>query len=266
MERRCRPLVATCAYRQQTPALQGLAAPSDVARVLISHSEDVLLGRNAASSQSIVPLQNWSRHVLDPLSLMLHGARRMATSFWIGVAFLALVPLVLYGVVAPLKVAGDRQLSAWMYAIWFYAFVGLLFAKPSSYALSGFSGAQAREVANRVSWDANGVGELASHVATCLSRAELETNSRLTSIRWLAGAALAIAAYMAKRGVDTSDGSLVVLALVPLVSAAIVAGFVSLYARAMMSMYSLAQSALQIKGLRAAKRKAGRRQLTISRY
>lgn len=235
-----------------------LTAPSEVARMLIADSEEVLLGRSPTTPRS-APLRSWSRHVLDPLSLMLHGARRMATSFWIGVAFLVLVPLVLYGIVEPLKVAADKQLSAWMYAIWFYAFVGLLFAKPSSYALSGYSSAQAREVANRMSWDADQAGELAYHVATCLSRAELETNNRLTSIRWLAGAALAIAAYMAKHGVDTSDGNLLVLSVLPLISAGIVAGLVSTYSRAVMSLYGLAQSALQLKALRNTKRKLERR-------
>jgi hypothetical protein len=180
-------------------------APTDVARMLIASSEDVLLGRSDASRRSLAPLWSWSRHVVDPLSLMLHGAQRMATSFWVSVGSLTIVPLILYEVVAPLQIVADRELAAFMYAIWFYVFVGIL------------------------------------------------------SIRWLAGAALGVAAYTAKRGVDTSDGKLLVLSLVPFVSAGIVAGLVSIYARAVTSVYGLALSALQVKALRSARRQPMKR-------
>ncbi len=233
-------------YRSPTVLL-----PSEAAIQVLESSEQVLLARRAVPKGPVQRALGPARRVFDPLFLIAYGAGRTSVTFWTGMACFITVPLILYVLVKPLHIAGDDQLAAWLYVLWFFVLVALSFGKPSAYVLSGYSSQQVRDVCSRSSWNVDRRPEFAAQVAACLTRAETETNARLTAIRWVIGAITAAAAYLVKRGIDAKDAEWLGYALVPGLLAGLLALLLSMYARAAVSVYGLAHAAVQLKVTRS---------------
>ena len=61
----------------------------------------------------------------------------------------------------------------------------------------------------------------------------------MTTIKWVAGITFAIAVYLGQKGLDAKDGGLISYALLPLILAACIAGFVAVHTRGTVAVYGL---------------------------
>ncbi len=66
----------------------------------------------------------------------------------------------------------------------------------------------------------------------------------LTTIKWVAGSAFALALLLGQKGLDLKDGNILVYALLPLVVALFIAGVIAVHARGIVAVYGLAHAVI----------------------
>jgi hypothetical protein len=168
----------------------------------------------------------------------------MSGSVGKAIVFSLAIPAIIFWVLKPMGLISPEGASPYTYAGWLLLGMAIAFSKPSRYALTGYSRKDVDRVTARMPDIRLCTKEKVSAIQGCIQRAEEETKSRLTPIKWLAGTAFAVAIYLAQKGIDLKSGEMVGYAFFPLVIAAFIAGCVAIHARGTSAVYGLAYAAL----------------------
>lgn len=216
--------------------------PFEVTRRLLATSEDILLLSGPLPATPLGSVWRWARGLIEPLFLVFHGATRMSGSFGIAMGFSFLMSVLIFLVLAPLGFISSEESKNYGIALWMLLALAITFSKPSRYALTGYSQNDVSCVVERMPDLHACRQELLVAIQSCLQRAEEDTKARLTTIRWFAGSAFALALLLGQKGLDLKDGTLLSYALVPFISAIFVAGLIALHARGTVAIYGLAHS------------------------
>lgn len=118
--------------------------------------------------------------------------------------------------------------------------VAIAFSKPSRYALTGYSQKNVQAVLNRMDSSYLYSSRSLSAIQSCLLRAEDDTKSRLSTLKWTAGTGFAFAVYLAQQGFTSRNNEMLNSSFVPLVFSAFVAMFIAVHARGTSAVYGLA--------------------------
>lgn len=172
------------------------------------------------------------------------------------IVFSIAIPAVIFGVLKPIGLLPHEQALPYTYAGWILMGMAIAFSKPSRYALTGYSRKDAGRVIARMPNLHLCTKETISAVQGCIQRAEEETKSRLTTIKWLAGTSFAVAIYLAQKGVDLKSGEMVGYAFYPLTIAGFIAGCVAIHARGVSAVYGLAYATLHYSEMELSLQKA----------
>lgn len=168
----------------------------------------------------------------------------MSGSIGSAIAFFIIIPAFISWILKPLGLVSPEKSMDYVYALWGLLVVVITFAKPSRYALTGYMRSDVNRVVDRMP-DLNACAKGAlTALQGCLQRAEEDTKSRVTTIKWVAGAAFALALYLGQKGFDLKEGSLISYALLPLFFAAFIAGLVAIHARGTIAVYGLAYAVI----------------------
>lgn len=186
---------------------------------------------------------NWARGVTDPLFLGFHGASRMAASIGTAVGLFVLIPAVCWALQF-LGIISPEQAKSNTHALWTLLVVFITFSKPSRYALTGYSSKDVDRVLGQMPEFHSCRREVLPAVQGCLGRAEEDTKARVTTIKWVAGSVYAVALFLGQKGFDLKDGNILGYALLPLVIALLIAGFIAVHARGTVAVYGLAQAVI----------------------
>lgn len=164
----------------------------------------------------------------------------MSGSLGPAIVFFLIVPVILGGVLKPLGLVAPEKYMSYVYAVWGLLAVAITFAKPSRYALTGYSRKDVNRVLERIPDLNSCTKETLPALQSCLQRAEEDTKARLTTIKWAAGTVFALALYIGQKGFDLKDGNLISSALFPLTIAAFIAVLIAFHARGTIAVYGLA--------------------------
>jgi hypothetical protein len=176
-------------------------------------------------------VENSVRNAVAFRRVVFHGASRMAGSFGIAMGFTVLIPLLIIGLLQPLGFISAEKTKDYIYVLWMLLALTITFSKPSRYALTGYSAKDVRRVIERMSDRPLGHRDHFPALLNCLQRAEEDTKARLTTIKWVAGSVFAFALLVGQKGFDLKDGNIMGYALLPLVIAIFMAGFIAFHAR-----------------------------------
>jgi hypothetical protein len=202
-----------------------------------------------------------SRHLLargvarvtTPLGLAGHGVVIMGATFYAWLAVLIGLLLSQHWV-AQLQLLDIKTIEGFSYALIIYFTVAIALASPSHLAKPGYSGMDlslAMSVAeDRLPESPSDLTFVRHH----LERGEENLRRRITSMRWAAGALFGLAAFLAQKGIDRSDGNLLGVALLPLLGAGAISLCLSAYQRGAATVYGLAHAVLHAHGVRVAQR------------
>ncbi|MDP1955582.1 MAG: hypothetical protein Q8K71_13970 [Polaromonas sp.] len=154
-----------------------------------------------------------------------------------------LIPLIAWAL-QYLGLISPEQFKNYVGVLWILLAIVITFSKPSRYALTGYNSKQVSQVLDRMpELYARGC-ELFPAVQSCLMRAEEDTKARLIAIKWVAGSAFALALLLGQKGVDLKDGNILVYAVISLVVALFLAGFIAVHARGTVAIYGLAHAVI----------------------
>jgi hypothetical protein len=217
-----------------------LELPFEQARRLLSTCEDVLLMSSPLPPTKLGRAIRWLREVFDSLQLNFHGASRMASSAGIALAISFAIPAVLLGMIQPLGFISRDEAQSYVYAGWMLLAVAIAFSKPSRYALTGYSPKNVQAVLNRMDNFHPHSSKSMSAIQSCLQRAEDDTKSRLSTLKWTAGTFFAFAVYLAQQGFTSRNNEMLSSSFIPLVFSAFVAMFIAVHARGTSAVYGLA--------------------------
>jgi hypothetical protein len=156
------------------------------------------------------------------------------------IAFFIIIPAFISWVLKPLGLVSPEKSTDYVYAFWGLLALAITFAKPSRYALTGYSRKDVKCVVDRIPDIYSCTKATLTALQSCLQRAEDDTKARLTTIKWVAGAAFALAVFLGQKGFDLKDESLISYALTPLIIAAFMAGLIAIHARGTIAVYGLA--------------------------
>jgi len=110
--------------------------------------------------------------------------------------------------------------------------------------LTGYNSKQVSQVLDRMPELHSREREFSPAVQSCLLRAEEDTKARATTIKGVAGSTFALALLLGQKGGDLKDGNILAYALMPLVAALTVAGFIAVHARGTVAVYGLAHAVI----------------------
>lgn len=166
----------------------------------------------------------------------------MIRSLNLTVIYILFLAFVVYGILKPLGFVNLESANGHLYTWTGLLAITIVFSKPSRYALTGFS---AKEV-ERVFEQMPKIAEYSNHtiqaIKNHLKRAEGDTKTRVTTIKWAAGIPYAIAIFMAQKGWIVSDVKMMGEAIVPLLVAFVIGIFISMHVRATDAIYALSFS------------------------
>ena len=186
---------------------------------------------------------SWAREVVGPLLLVSHGASRMATSIYTAVALFVLIPAIFWalqflGLILP------EPAKTYTFAWWLILAIVITFSNPSRYALTGYTPRDVDQVLDRMAAFNAYDRQLFPAIQSCLARAEEDTKARLTTTKWVAGSVFALALFLGEKGLDLKDGDILGYAMVSLVIALLIAGFIAMHARGTVAVYGLAHAVI----------------------
>lgn len=230
-------------WENQIQSKKSIELPFELTRRLLVTSEDVLVLKRALPSTPLWQIWNWARGVTDPLFLVFHGASRMAASIGTAVGLFVCIPVGCW-LLQFLGLISVEQAKSNTYALWLLLVVVITFSKPSRYALTGYTSKDVDRVLDRMSELHACRRELFPAVQSCLARAEEDTKARLTTIKWVAGSVFALAVLLGQKGLDLKDGNILGYALLPLLVALFIAGFIAVHARGTVAVYGLAHAVI----------------------
>jgi hypothetical protein len=164
----------------------------------------------------------------------------MSGSVGPAIAFLIIIPAFISWVLKPLGLVSPEKSMDYVYVFWGLIAMAITFAKPSRYALTGYNRKDVKRVVDRMPDLYSCIKGTLTALQSCLQRAEEDTKARLTTIKWVAGAAFALALYLGQKGFDLKDGTLISYALLPLIIAAFITGLIAIHARGTIAVYGLA--------------------------
>jgi hypothetical protein len=240
--------------------------PFEVANQILTSSEDILLF-NGPESKS--PFWRKIRYLFEPfdaLFLTFHGSSRMMSSVQLAAFYAILILVMIAWVLKPLGFVSPENVNSYIYAGFALLAIAITFARPSRYAMTGYDQKNVARVLERMPDSDTCTKESLAAIHNCLKRAEDETNARVTTVKWVAGIPFAIALYMVQKGIEPKFEFLFSYALLPLILALFIAGFISCHSRATFAVYGLAFSVvdqLQIKLERCSKRSSERRRWLV---
>ncbi len=167
----------------------------------------------------------------------------MSGSVGTAAGLFVLIPLIAW-VIQSFGLTSPEQTKNYIYVSWTLLAIVITFSKPSRYALTGYSSKNVSRVLERMPELHSCRRELFPSVQSCLLRAEEDTKARLTTIKWVAGSAFALALLMGQKGLELKDGDIVAYAVLPLVAALFIAGFIAVHVRATVAVYGLAHAVI----------------------
>lgn len=167
----------------------------------------------------------------------------MSGSVGTAAGLFVLIPLIAWAIQS-FGLTSPEQAKNYIYVSWMLLAIVITFSKPSRYALTGYTSKNVSRVLDRMPELHSCGREFFPSVQSCLLRAEEDTKARLTTIKWVAGSAFALALLMGQKGLDLKDGDILVYAVLPLVAALFMAGFIAVHARATVAVYGLAHAVI----------------------
>jgi hypothetical protein len=182
-----------------------------------------------------------------PIGLFMHGVTTMGATFYGWFVVLLLLFLLQRGVVN-LEVFDIRTIEAVSGALMVYFTIAVSLASPSHVSKPGYSSNTLESALLTLGEELpNREGDLA-FLREHLNRGEESLKRRITSLRWAAGALFGLAAYLAQKGMDRSDGNLLGAAMLPLLGAAAISMCIAAYERGVRSTFNLALAVLHGRG------------------
>jgi CDP-diglyceride synthetase len=236
----------------ENTADKSIELPFELARRLLTTCEDVLLLSSPLPSTPFGRSILWLREVFDALLLNFHGASRMAGSAGVAIAISLAIPAFFLGLLQPLGFMSNDKARSYIYAGWMLLAVAIAFSKPSRYALTGYNQKNVARILERMPDLCSCSSKNLSAIQSCLQRAEDETKSRITTLKWTAGTCFAVAVYLAQQGFNSQNNELFGSASVPLVFSAFIAGFIAIHARGTTAVYGLAYAVVHCLDIGAA--------------
>lgn len=214
-----------------------------MSRRLIATSEDVIVLSDPLPSTLFWRSWGWARGLVEPILLVFHGASRMSGSAVTAASLFILIPLIAWALFS-LGLISLEKAKNYVGAAWILLAIVITYSKPSRYALTGYNSKQVSQVLDRMPELHSREREFFPAVQSCLLRAEEDTKARATTIKWVAGSTFALALLLGQKGVDLKDGNILAYALMSLVAALTVAGFIAVHARGTVAVYGLAHAVI----------------------
>jgi hypothetical protein len=167
----------------------------------------------------------------------------MATSIFTAVGLFVLIPAIFWALQF-LGLISPEPAKTYTFAWLLILAIVITFSNPSRYALTGYTPRDVDQVLDRMAALHACGRELFPAIQSCLARAEEDTRARLTSTKWVAGSVFALALFLGQKGLDLKDGDILGYALLPLVIALLIAGFIAVHARGTVAVYGLAHAVI----------------------
>lgn len=178
-----------------------------------------------------------------PIGLFMHGATTMGVTFYGWLAGLLLLFMLQRGVVN-LAVVDVHTIEGVSGALMIFFTIAIALASPSRLAEPGYSSKNLQVALSSVGEQLPQRDGDFAFMREHLSRGEEALKSRVTSLRWTAGVLFGLAAYLAQKGMERSDGNLLGAAMLPLLGAGAIGLCLSAYQRGVRSTYNLAHAVL----------------------
>jgi hypothetical protein len=185
--------------------------------------------------------------VTTPLGLAMHGGVIFGVTFYAWLAVLIGLLLSQHWV-SQLQLIDVKTIEGVSYALIAYFTAAIALASPSHLAKPGYSNVDLNlalvMARDRMPTRPSDLAFVRRH----LDRGEEHLRRRITSLRWAAGVLFGLAAFLAQRGIDRTDGNLLGAALLPLLGAGAISLSLSAYQRGAASAYGLAHAVLHVHG------------------
>jgi hypothetical protein len=214
----------------------------DLVEDLVVTCEEVLLDRPKRKQTRLgrASVAAWSA-LGGPIALVMQGMSQTRRPTVIVISLLAVIGLFINSFSQLFRPDVLRQLNAGWGALTVFA---LLLPIPSAIGFTAYSTQKLRKAYERLGGLASVPRDAIEPFTKLLDRAEQQAAQRLSSLKWMIGAAWAVVVYLGQRGFEAKSGDLLGLALGPRLLTVLSLGFSASYGWGVNAVFGLARALL----------------------